>query len=80
MKILKFAASWCSPCAMLSNMLESTDLGIPVEEIDIDENMELPKKYGIRGVPTMVLLNDDGVEVRRLIGLPTKDQLETLKA
>ena len=65
---------------MLSNILKSTDLGIPVEEIDIDENTELPEKYGIRGVPTMVLLNDDGVEVRRLVGLPTKDQLETLKA
>lgn len=80
MKILKFYGEWCSPCKMLSNMLESTDLGIPVEEIDIDENPELTQKYGVRGVPTMVLLNDDGVEVRRLIGLPTKDQLETLKA
>lgn len=80
MKILKFAASWCQPCKMLSGMLESTDLGIPVEEIDIDDNMELSMKYGVRGVPTMVLLNDDGVEVRRLTGLPTKAQLESLKA
>lgn len=80
MKILKFYGEWCSPCKMLSNILKSNDLGIPVEEIDIDENPELTQKYGVRGVPTMVLLNDDGVEVRRLIGLPTKDQLETLKA
>lgn len=80
MKILKFAASWCHPCKMLSGMLESADLGIPVEEVDIDENMELSMKYGVRGVPTMVLLNDEGVEVRRLTGLPTKAQLESLKA
>lgn len=80
MKILKFYGEWCAPCKMLSSMLKSTDLGIPVEEIDIDENIELPKKYGVRGVPTMVLLNNDGVEVRRLVGLPTKAQLETFKA
>ncbi len=80
MKILKFAASWCAPCKMLSGMLESTDLGIPVEEIDIDENMEVSMSYGVRGVPTLVLLNDDGVELRRLTGLPTRAQLESLKA
>jgi thioredoxin 1 len=80
MKILKFYGEWCAPCKMLSVMLESVDLGIPVENIDIDDNIELSMKYGIRGVPTMVLLNDDGVEIRRLTGLPTKAQLESLKA
>ena len=53
MKILKFYGEWCSPCKMLSNMIESTDLGIPVEEIDIDGEPEVPQNYGVRGVPTM---------------------------
>jgi thioredoxin 1 len=80
MKILKFYGEWCAPCKMLSGMLKSIDLGVPVEEIDIDDNIELSMKNGVRGVPTMVLLNDDGVEIRRLTGLPTKAQLESLKA
>lgn len=79
MKILKFAASWCAPCKMLSGMLESTDLGVPVEEIDIDENMGMAQLYNVRGVPTLVLLDDLGAEVRRITGLPTRAQLESLK-
>lgn len=79
MKILKFAASWCAPCKKLTSMLQATDVGMPVEEIDIDENMGMAQLYNVRGVPTLVLLDDMGAEVRRITGLPTKAQLESLK-
>lgn len=70
MKVLKFAATWCGPCSMLSNMLEKYYNGdIQIEEVDIDENQELAVKYSIRGVPTCVLLDDNGVEVRRVSGM-----------
>lgn len=68
MKILKFAAEWCGPCKMLSKTLEGYD-EIEIQEIDIDADQEVAIRYGIRGVPTLVLLDDAGVEVRRKSGM-----------
>ena len=48
---------------------------VELKEIDIDENLDEAKKYGIRGVPTMVLLND-GVEVGRKSGVMMADKIE----
>lgn len=77
MKILKFAATWCGPCKMLTNMLEKYYNGdIQIEEVDIDEKQELAVKYGIRGVPTCVLLDDNDIEVRRVSGMMMIDEFE----
>ncbi len=65
-KVLKFSASWCSPCKELARRLEA--MGQEVEEIDVDANEELAAQYGIRGVPTMVMLDDAGKEISRLVG------------
>jgi thioredoxin 1 len=67
-EIYKFSASWCQPCKMLSKVMAGTELGVPVREIDIDDEFELANKYQIRGVPTLVLL-DDGVEIKRKSGM-----------
>lgn len=67
-KILKFSATWCQPCKMLTQSLKNVDLSVPVEETDIDENRDLAIKFGIRGVPTLVYVRDD-VEVARLVGM-----------
>lgn len=77
MKVLKFAASWCQPCKMLSRVFEDAkeQITVPVEEIDIDENMELAKQYGIRGVPTLVLVDDEGKEIKRQSGVMQEAQL-----
>lgn len=48
---------------------------VELKEIDIDENLDEAKKFGIRGVPTMVLLND-GVEVGRKSGVLMADKIE----
>jgi len=74
-ELLKFQAVWCGPCKSLSNIMEGTDFGIPVRVIDIDEDMDTPKLYGIRGVPTLVLV-EDGKELKRSSGVKT---LESLK-
>lgn len=74
-KVLKFSASWCGPCKALAMTMNSVKTGVEVESVDIDENMELAAKYGIRGVPTMVML-EDGREVKRVSGALTKDKLE----
>jgi thioredoxin 1 len=77
MKALKFEASWCQPCKMLTKIMEdaSEQITVPVEKIDIDENMELAKQYGIRGVPTIVLVDDEGKEIKRQSGVMMEAQL-----
>ena len=77
MKVLKFAAEWCGPCKMLSTTIEKYYKGdVPIETIDIDTNSEVAVRYGIRGVPTLVLLDDAGVEVRRKSGMMMIDDFE----
>lgn len=75
-EILKFQATWCGPCKMLSNIMEGEDLGLPVREIDIDENTELAVKYGVRGVPTLVVVDEEGTEVKRRAGVMMINELK----
>lgn len=74
-KVLKFSASWCQPCKMLSKTIESMTIETPIEEIDIDENQGLAVDYMVRGVPTLVML-DNGKEVKRISGALSTKQLE----
>ena len=77
MKVLKFSASWCGPCKMLATTLEKYYKGdVAIEDVDIDQNQELAIKYGVRSVPTCVLLNDEGAEVRRKSGVMMIDEFE----
>lgn len=77
MKALKFYATWCGPCKSLSQIIEGAadKITVPIEEVDIDSNMDLAIEYGVRGVPVMVLLDDAGKEIRRQAGVMTEDKL-----
>lgn len=78
MKILKFSASWCGPCKMLSTTIAGIkdEIPYPVEEIDVDASTEMAQRFGIRGVPTMILL-DGEKEVKRKVGAMTSAELKT---
>jgi len=56
--------------------MEGADLGVLVTEIEIDEDTAMTVKYQIRGVPTLILL-EDGKEVKRTSGAKTLDSLKT---
>lgn len=77
MKLLKFYASWCGPCKGLTMVINSVkdQLPMPVEDIDIDTNMDAARKYNVRSVPTMVVVNDDGSEVKRVVGMMNEKQI-----
>ncbi len=74
-KVLRFTASWCGPCKMLAKTLEEVETNIPIEVIDIDVNPEIATEFGIRSVPTLVLM-EDNMASKRLIGNKTKQELE----
>jgi thioredoxin 1 len=76
MELLKFSASWCGPCQQLSKILENIELPYPLTEIDIDEDTDRAASFGIRGVPTMVLLDDDGNEIKRVVGAHAPEKLK----
>ena len=76
MKVLKFSASWCKPCEMLAKTLESYKGEVPIENVDIDESQEVAIRFGIRGVPTCVLVDDSGVEIKRQSGVMMLNQFE----
>jgi thioredoxin 1 len=74
-KVLRFTASWCGPCKMLAKTLEEVETNIPIEVIDIDVNPEIATEFGIRSVPTLVIV-EDNMASKRLIGNKTKQELE----
>jgi thioredoxin 1 len=76
MKLLKFSASWCGPCKMLTKVMESIKFPYEVVDVDIEGNEELVAKYGVRGVPTLVLLDDKEDVVVVHIGALDKTALE----
>ncbi len=74
-RVLRFTASWCGPCKMLAKNLESINTNIPIEVVDIDVHTEIAMDYGVRGVPTLVML-DGNTEMKRLVGMQPLKQLE----
>jgi len=73
-----FTADWCQPCKKTRPIVEElnreqTTAGFQI--IDVDDNSDLVKSFGIRSVPTFILF-DNGIEKNRIIGGQTKEQLE----
>jgi thioredoxin 1 len=60
---------------MLGRTLEDIPTDYPIEVIDIDESKDLAIQYGVRGVPTLVMLQDD-VETKRVVGMQTEGFLK----
>ena len=74
-KIVRFTASWCGPCQMLAKTLEEVDSKLPIEVIDIDVHPEIAAEFGIRGVPTLVIV-EDNIPSKRIVGNKTKQEIE----
>lgn len=76
-KLVKFGASWCAPCNMASKMLKSFDPEL-VQEVDITKDAELAEQYGIKNIPTFVLINANGDEIDRFNGFNAKSLKEAI--
>ena len=75
-KALRFTASWCQPCKALASILEQVNTKMPIEVIDIDENTEMAIKYNVRSVPTLLIVDDRGNVLDKMIGLKAKNLVE----
>lgn len=74
-----YSATWCSPCQQLKKTLQSINLGIPISIIDIDEDPISAAENNIRGVPTLLLMQDNMV-VKRKSGYMSSEQLKDFVA
>jgi thioredoxin 1 len=76
--LVDYWAEWCGPCKMIAPILEEIaseyDGRITVAKLNIDDNPQTPPKYGIRGIPTLMLFKDGNVEATK-VGAVSKSQL-----
>ena len=76
--LVDFWAEWCGPCKVIAPVLEEIaaeyDGKMKVCKLDIDANGETPPKYGIRGIPTLMLFKNGNVEATK-VGALSKSQL-----
>ena len=77
--LVDFWAEWCGPCHMIAPALEeiSTELSdkVTVAKMNIDENPDVPGRYGVRGIPTMLLFKD-GQPVAQKVGAAPRSQIQ----
>jgi thioredoxin 1 len=77
--LVDFWAEWCGPCKMIVPILDEIskeEIGdkIVIAKIDIDKNPEIPTKYGVRGIPTLMLFKD-GILIDTKVGLIPKQKI-----
>ena len=76
--VIDLWAEWCGPCKMIAPILdevsESYKDKLQIAKMNVDENRDVPAKFGIRGIPTLMLFKDGNVQASKL-GMMSKPQL-----
>ncbi|MCG8315668.1 MAG: thioredoxin TrxA [Pseudomonadales bacterium] len=76
--LVDYWAEWCGPCKMIAPILDEIageyEGKLKIAKLNIDENGETPPKYGIRGIPTLMLFKNGNVEATK-VGALSKSQL-----
>jgi thioredoxin 1 len=75
--LVDFNATWCGPCRMLKPIIDeySETTTIKVLSVDVDQNEDLARQYNIYSIPCLILFQD-GVEIKRNVGLVSLDELK----
>ena len=75
-KIIYFSAPWCGPCKVLGPTMEKLSSELPITKVNVDEDTNTSVKYGIRNVPTLVLVDQSGKELNRLVSNVSEQQVK----
>jgi thioredoxin 1 len=79
--LVDFWAEWCGPCRMIAPAVEAVAERYAdkasVYKMNVDENMNVPQQYGIRGIPTLILFKG-GQEVERIVGAVSREAMENV--
>ncbi len=79
--LVDFWAEWCMPCRAIAPIVENIaqQFGekLKVAKMNVDENMKTPAKYGIRGIPTLLLFKD-GELVESIVGVQPREKIVEL--
>jgi len=77
--LVDFWAEWCGPCKMIAPTLEAIARDytgkLRVAKVNVDENMATPERYGVRGIPTLLLIKDGQVK-DQIVGNYPRDHIE----
>ncbi|HAP04934.1 MAG TPA: thiol reductase thioredoxin [Methylophilaceae bacterium] len=78
--LVDYWAEWCGPCKMIAPILDEIskdyDGKLKIAKLNIDENAQTPAKFGIRGIPTLMIFKNGNVEATK-VGALSKSQLTT---
>ena len=76
--LVDYWAEWCGPCKVIAPTLEEVAKEysgkLKVAKVNVDENQEIPRRYGIRGIPTLMLFKNGNMEATK-VGALSKSQL-----
>ena len=79
LKVLKFTASWCKVCPSVSATFDAIkdDIKIDVVDVDVDSNYKIAQDMRVKSLPAIVLVDDNGAEIKRHFGSISSKELLT---
>lgn len=75
-KLIYVSSTWCGPCKTFSPIMGKVSLsGIPVEKVDADSNSDVLTKYGVRNIPTVIKVDNNGNMLDKFVGVKSEQEV-----